>query len=242
MTATIQKGFDVLTKRGRTPEDILAINDAIDQLNKVPFDLVDKQAQFDQQLISIIAEYRDFIAPNTTANQNEKNNLRDKYMAQNIEWLYHYAGDQKAVIWSHSEHLTKTVNSTNIIRAGIYLNKIFKDDYYLLGLCFNNGTIKSPPTPGNPAGIYEVPPINDENNSDALFARCNEPNFILDFKKASTNAAIKDYLNQMVTSYFIGSNYAAKAGTPQQYVQHKWTEGFDGIAFIRTVKAATAIK
>ncbi len=243
LSPVIQKGLDVLTKSGRSSEDIQAIDDAITQLKNIPLDLADKNAQFNQHLIRLIEQYRDFIAPNSTASPNEKNDLRDKYMAENIGWLYHFAGEEKAAIWSHSEHLTKTVNSTGIIHAGIYLNKTFGNNYYLLGLCFNSGTIKSAIVPGgNPSGIYEVPPINDDHNSDALFAHCNVPNFILDFKTASANAVIKDYLNQTVTSYFIGSNYALKAGTPQQYIQHKWAEGFDGIAFIRTVTAATPLK
>ena len=173
---------------------------------------------------------------------NEKNDLRDKYMAENMEWLYAYLGSKKAVAWSHSEHLAKKVNSTGLIRAGIYLNEKFGNDYYLLGLCFNSGTIKSQPTASNAAGIFEVSPIMMDNNSDALLAQCKSSRFILDFKTASTDPAIKNYLNQTVSSYFIGSNYAAKAATNDVFVQHKWIEGYDGIAFIRTVSAATAVR
>lgn len=243
ITPALQQGLAAMNKGARvSDEERSAMKIMAEQLKTLQFNQPGDEAKYYQHLVRITEQYVDYIAPAATADPNEKNNLRDKYMAENIEWLYHYTNESKTVIWSHSEHLAKTINSSGVARAGIYLNEAFKNDYYLLGLCFNSGKLKSQPSAGNPAGIYEIPEVTMANNSDALFAQCKVPNFMLDFKTASTNPLVKDYLNQTVTSYFIGSNYAAKAGTDQMYVQHKWSEGYDAIVFIKNVGAATAIR
>jgi len=242
MTPTLQQGLDAMAKGARlSAEDRSAIKNLADQLKTVQFDQPGDKGKFYKHLVRVVEQYADYITPAAPTNPNEKNDLRDKYMAENCEWLQQFANG-KIVISSHSEHLSKKINNTGITRTGIYLNEKFKDDYYLLGLCFNSGTIKSQPNATNPTGVYEVPEVTAPNNSEALFAQCNTPNFMLDFKTASTNPIIKDYLNTTVTSYFIGSNYAAKAGTDQMYIQHKWSEGYDGIVFIKKVSAATAVK
>jgi len=242
ITPTLQQGLDAMSKGARsTNEDRAAIKNLVEQLKTVQFNQPGDEGKFYKHLVRIVEQYADYIAPAATTDPNEKNNLRDKNMAENIEWLYHFNSDNRIAVSSHSEHLSKKINNTGITRAGIYLNEKFKDDYYLFGLCFNSGKIKSQPNAANPTGIYDVPEVVPAN-TEALFSQCNTPNFILDFKTASANPLIKDYLNQTVTSYFIGSNYAAKAGTDQQYIQHKWSEGYDAIVFIKNVGAATAVK
>jgi erythromycin esterase len=242
LTPILTAGLQVMAKGGKlTDGDKAAIKSAVAELEQLKIDSSNEDAKRFQHLIRVAAEYADYVTQPATIDPNEKNNLRDKYMAENAEWAYSVAGG-KIAIWAHSEHLAKKVNNTGIIRGGIYLDEKFKDGYYLFGLCFNNGTIKSIPNAANTSGVYEVPEVTMANNSDALLARCRVPNFILDFKTTSVDPLIKDYLHQTVSSYFIGSNYAAKAGTDQQYVQHKWGEDYDAIVYIRNVHAAEAVK
>ena len=242
LTPVVTQGLQAMARGGKlTDDDRAAIKAAAVELQQLKIDLTGEEGKRYQHLIRVAAEYADYITQPATIDANEKNNLRDKYMAENAEWAYGVAGG-KIAIWAHSEHLAKKVNNTGIIRGGIYLDGKFKDDYYLFGLCFNNGTIKSIPNATNPLGVYDVPEVTMANNSDALLAQCRVPHFILDFKTASANPLIKDYLHQTVSSYFIGSNYAAKAGTDQQYIQHKWGEDYDAIVYIRNVHAAEAVK
>lgn len=242
LTTALTAGLQAMAKGGKlTDDDRAAIKTMVAELEQLKIDSSNEEAKRFQHLIRVAMEYADYITLPATIDPNEKNNLRDKYMAENAEWAYSVAGG-KIAIWAHSEHLAKRVNNTGIIRGGIYLDAKFKDDYYLFGLCFNNGTIKSIPNATNPLGIYDVPEVTMTNNSDALLAQCRVPNFILDFKTASADPLIKDYLHQTVSSYFIGSNYAAKAGTDQQYVQHKWGEDYDAIVYIRNVRAAEVVK
>ncbi|MGZ3756816.1 MAG: erythromycin esterase family protein [Mucilaginibacter sp.] len=242
LTPGIAQGLQSMAKGGKlTDDDKAAIKNAAAELQQLKIDSPGEDTKRHQHLIRVAAEYADYITQPATIDPNEKNNLRDKYMAENAEWACSVAGG-KIAIWAHSEHLAKKINNTGIIRGGIYLDEKFKDDYYLFGLCFNSGTIKSIPNAANPSGIYDVPPVSMANNSDALLAQCRVPNFILDFKTASADPLIRNYLHQTVSSYFIGSNYAAKAGTDQQYVQHKWGEDYDAIVYIRNVHAAEAVK
>lgn len=244
LTPVLQQGFDALAKSpGKlTGEDRSAIKNTISVLGKVEFNLPADEAKFYKHVVRTLEQYADYTAPGVTGSPNEKNDIRDKYMAENCEWIYQYTHNGKMLISGHNEHLAKKMNNTGVTRAGIYLNEKFKDDYYLFGVCFNHGGVRSIDSKTGGYANFDVPEVTMPNNSDALFAQCSPPNFILDFKTASANLLIKDYLSKTVTSYFIGSNYAAKAGTDQMYVQHKWSEGYDGIVFIRIVSAATAVK
>ncbi|MDB5009461.1 MAG: erythromycin esterase [Mucilaginibacter sp.] len=245
LTPELQQGFSALSKNVATlsDEDKLAINNALVQLRSVKFTRPDKkEAEFYKHTARTIVQYADYILPSEAPYPNQKNDIRDKYMAENAEWIYNYTGNSKMIISAHNEHLTKVINSTGVSRMGVYLNEKFKDNYYILAICFNNGRLRSIDSKNGGSSDFDVPAVTMANNSDALLALCNTPNFLLDFKTASVNPAIKAYLNQTITSYFIGSNYASKAGTDQMYIQHKWSEGYDAIVFIRNVSAATAVK
>jgi erythromycin esterase len=244
LSPEIEKGFAALNKNASklTDEDKAAINNLLVQLKAVKFTQPNiKEAEFYKQVAQTIAQYVDYILPSGTPYANQKNDLRDKYMAANAEWIYNYTGHSKMIIWGHNEHLTKVINSSGISRMGVHLNGTFKDKYYALACCFNNGSLRSLDSKNGGSSNFDVPEEKMANNSDALLAQCKTSPFLLDFKTASTNPVIKAYLNQQVTSYFVGSNYASKAGTDQMYVQHKWAEGYDAIVFIKKVSAASAV-
>lgn len=245
LTPQMQQGFAALNKNAGnlTDEGKAAINNLLVQLKTVKFTQPDvKEAEFYKQVAHTIVQYVDYMLPSGTPYANQKNDLRDKYMAENAEWVYNYTNHSKMIVWGHNEHLTKVINSSGISRMGVHLNEIFKDKYYALACCFNNGRLRSLDSKNGGSSDFDVPEEKMANNSDALLAQCNTANFLLDFKTVSTNPVIKAYLSQPVTSYFIGSNYAAKAGTDQMYIQHKWAEGYDAIVFIKNVTAASAVK
>ncbi len=245
LTPEIQAGLTAIIKPAGqlTAADKTSIKNLFVLLKNIKFDEPNEQdGKFYSHLPALLEQYYEYALPTGAAYANQKNDIRDKNMADNVEWAYNYANYAKAVIWSHSEHLTKVPNSSGIKRMGYHLANTFKDKLYVLGGCFYSGRIRSADSQKGGQGDFDVPPPVMNNNSDILLAGARTPNFILDFKTASKNSVIKDYLNQMVTSYFIGSNYASKAGTDQMFVQHKWAEGFDGILFIKTVNPATAVK
>ncbi len=60
---------------------------------------------------------------------------RDKYMADNAEWIFSNKPNTKLILWGHNTHISET--SSNM---GSYLNKSMGDDKYLsVGFMFYNG-------------------------------------------------------------------------------------------------------
>ncbi len=243
LTPEIQAGLTALSKPAAqlTDDDKTTIKNLFVSLKALKFNQPNEnEGKFYQHVAGLLEQYYEYALPTGPAYPNQKNDIRDKNMAINAEWVYNNTNKSKMIIWAHSDHLTKAPNSSGIKRMGYTLKDIFKDKFYALGLCFNSGKIHSADSKNGGQADFDLPEPTMVNNSDVLFAQAKSPNFILDFKTASADPIIKDYLNQTVSSYFIGTNYAAANG--KVFIQHKWAEGFDGILYIKKVSPATAVK
>lgn len=169
---------------------------------------------------------------------NDENNVRDKYMAENVAWIYNHTNHNKMMIWAHNEHIGKVADNNKLQRMGMLLAELFKDQYYAFGFDFNSGKFSG----GDPkTGRYVVStiPYAKPGSSGALFAQCNTANFILDFKTASANPDINKFLNSKLTSIFIGAS--SLQGKAPHYSTHKLADTYDGIIFIRETSPSIAM-
>lgn len=85
----------------------------------------------------------------------------------------------------------------------------------------------------------ELPHAKD-GSSGAIFSQCKVPNFILDFKTASANLIVSDFLNHKIYSSAYGADF--NKGQAPSYIQHKLIESYDAVIFIRETNPATDMK
>ena len=169
----------------------------------------------------------------------KQDDLRDKYLAENVEWIYNYTNHSKMMIWAHNAHIGKSDGSDGHMRMGNLLSKSLKDNYYAMGFDFNSGSMRS----FDPKQARYVPidmPVAKPGSSGALFAQCNAADFILDVKSASVDPLINSYLHTNVPSFYFGAGYSF--GEPLHYVTHKLADAYDAVIFIRETCASTDIK
>jgi erythromycin esterase len=169
----------------------------------------------------------------------KQSDVRDKYMAENVEWIYNYTNHNKMMIWAHNGHINKTAGSDGYVRMGSWLDKIFKDKYYAMGFDFNGGNMRSYDMKQRKNVAVELPRAKAGSSGD-VFAQCNATNFILDFKTASANPLINTFLNTNVPSAFYGVEYTI--GTTPHYVTHKLAQTYDAVIFIKDTNAAMGVK
>ena len=70
----------------------------------------------------------------TELNSRTKN--RDKFMANNVEWIYSKTPNNKLILWGHNSHISERTSN-----MGGYLNKFIGEDKYLsIGFLFYDGS------------------------------------------------------------------------------------------------------
>ena len=246
LTPVLDSGITQMAKYGNTltKDDKVQIRTAITALRQVTLtSLPDDSAQLFKHDIRAVEQYMDEMDAESTFFPAKSIDLRDKYMAENCAWIYNYIKGDKMVVWAHNQHIGELKNSSGITPMGSYLKAQFKDNYYAFGFGFNSGTIRAYNAEAKKYQIYDVPPPVLTNSADAIFAQCNYPNFILDFKSASTDTAINTFLNTELRSHAIGADFVSLLkNTTKYYVKQKLADVYDGIIFLRETTAATPEK
>src|SRR5690606_21030358 len=133
-----------------------------------------------------------------------KNIVRDRYMAENTAWIYHHESDDKMIIWAHNLHVAKDLARDNNLPMGSYLAKVFPDEYYVFGFGFNAGQLGGYNRQGE-KHVFIIPDVSIKKSSDYIFKQVNTPNFILDFKTASRDSLIANFLDEKLHARAIGS-------------------------------------
>lgn len=168
-----------------------------------------------------------------------KNIIRDRYMADNIEWIYNYESKSKMVVWAHNLHIAKDLTKDNNLPMGYYLTQKFSNDYYAMGFGFSSGQLKAYDMKQRKTIIYSIPDVQIKNSSDYIFKQVNVPNFILDFKTSSATPLIATFLNQKLHARAIGADYNAAKQAQGEGTYQKSIKMYDAIIFIRETNAAT---
>lgn len=153
--------------------------------------------------------------------------LRNKYMAENIEWISKYEGpESKIMLCAHNGHISKD-------DMGSYLKKDYKDQYYAIGFDFNKGSFRAIDIDKS----HHTPPfftVNEakKGSSGELFNKLNIPAFFIDVEKAiKPNSAAKSFFNKNIEQRNIGWGFST-AKEKNFYSGGSIYSKFDGLIFI----------
>ena len=117
----------------------------------------------------LVQQYERMIA---TVNVTE-NQLRDKYMAENVDWIRtHRSANGKVVLWAHNAH----INSVPQFMGG-YLRSMYGSDYVALGFMFAQGNFNAVGLNGEGLKEWRTTFI-PSNSIEAIFAGTNKPGLL----------------------------------------------------------------
>ncbi len=243
-TPRMEEGFMAIKKALNptvklTSKDKKAIENTIGSLNTAQFSISDtgKISMFKHN-IRVIQQFFELVNSKSKLFPAKSLDVRDKYMAENCEWIYNFTGQKKMMIWAHNGHINKLRTNYRLRPMGMVLSENFKDKYYSMGFDFSAGKIRSFDIAERKYVAMDAPALMP-NSSGAIFAECAERNFILDFKSASKDPVINTFLNKEISSVFTGGGYTV--GSARYYVTNKLADTYDAIIFIRNTNAATDI-
>ncbi len=161
-----------------------------------------------QKLLRIVYNCQDFIelaGAYDTNDYNAAQNLRDKYMAENVEWIYNYEanlGNDKIMISGHNGHVA--YKGTCYTSMGSNLKDMFGDKYYVIGTDFYNTVCNI-----NAVGADNTRDDHKFNSADILAynAKYYDGSYYVELKNLSENADAKELMENGVNMGSLGEGY-----------------------------------
>lgn len=170
------------------------------------------------------------VEKNTSYWIRERRKLRDKLMADNIQWvLENEKPTAKMMVWAHNSHVSKgrypsSVDST----MGEFLRSKYEENYYTIGIDFNKGEIHDPQK--DELEIYSFAPLEEREFPNVLKEK-KASKLFLDFEFASQDSTINKWLKD--------GNYQIKYN--EGFSKIELTELFDGLIYINKISPSTLL-
>ena len=135
------------------------------------------------------------------------NQLRDQFMAENVEWMLEQAGPEaKFILWAHNDHVARS-GAAGQEPMGAYLVESLSSDLAVLGFEFSVGSVMSlmPTARGLEATEVELARPQSDSYAD-VFARSGPSNFVLDLRDLPSGA-VEDWFHGEHPVRSIGFRY-----------------------------------
>jgi len=163
---------------------------------------------------------------------------RDKYMAENIEWILDHEGkNSKMLLWAHNGHISK-----HDFRMGWYLEKKYEDEYYAIGFDFNKGAFKAYDLKNG--GIKTDFTVQNaiKGTSGQVFSDLNIPVFFIDIEKAvKTGSRAKNFFTEKISQRAIPAAFSTDQESSLYFADALFHE-YDGLIFVDATTATHLAK
>ncbi|MGY4797824.1 erythromycin esterase family protein [Lysinibacillus fusiformis] len=206
------------------------INDL--QSNKVIYEKKSSKDDF-----SFAAQYAQIMKQRTQLFLNDGNymNLRDQYLAENLQWIVEYEatqGHNKVLMSAHNGHIEKTSASMAGYQSmGQYLNEHFKDQYFAIGTDFVKNTFQAQ----NGSGERKEYTIEHHNALVDAFSDIDSNIFYVDFEAAKQSKELANILSKKQRMGNIGDDFRPWYKLTQMLYTIKMTpeEAYDGLIVVQ---------
>ena len=178
----------------------------------------------------------------------KKSYLRDKYMAENAEWMANLFGPETGIVlWAHNGHVAKNGMYSGLHGSmGYNLSKKLGAEYKAIGFSFNYGSFQavgydSETKKYKQLAIHNItePPL--ENSSNFLFSLAEPRNFILFMEDADKYPKLKNWLNKLRLFFSAGAVYSNEMHKSYYYI-HNLSLYFDALIHFNNTRSAAAFK
>lgn len=192
------------------------------------------------------AQYAEIMKQRTQLflNDSDYMNLRDKYLANNLQWIVEFEaaqGHDKVLMSAHNGHIEKTsANMAGYTSMGQYLDEEYKDAYFAIGTDFVNNTFQAQ----NGSGERKTYTVKHHNALIDAFSEVKENIFYVDFEKASESDELAEILAEKQRMGNIGDDFSFWYKFTQMLYTIKMTpqEAYDGIILVQEATATEVIE
>ncbi|MET4562840.1 erythromycin esterase [Lysinibacillus parviboronicapiens] len=178
-------------------------------------------------------------------NDSDYMDLRDEYLANNLQWIVEYEasrGHDKVLISAHNGHIEKTSASMAGYKSmGQYLNELYEKAYFAIGTDFVNNTFQAQNAGSGKRKNYTV---EHHNELVDAFSEVKDNIFYVDFEKASESAALSDIFRKEQRMGNIGDDFRPWYKLSKMLYTIKMTpsKAYDGIILVKEATATTVME
>lgn len=159
--------------------------------------------------------------------EQRKRDFRDIYMAENIQWILQFHGEQsKAFYWAHNAHVGDWISNGIVDVAGHQLKKMYGSYYFNIATDFGLGEFKAFSRDWKMETFKHTQVI--ENTFTQCLQKWGKPNTYLNLQKARE----KDQLRLFLTSPITHMSGAGAQIRTQETITNDIGQAFDGIIYL----------
>lgn len=226
------------TMRDLSNNQLIELDKTIDTIiNDLQSNKAIYEKKSSKDAFSFAAQYAQIMMQRTQLFVNDGNymNLRDEYLAENLQWIVEYEatqGHDKVLMSAHNGHIEKTSASMAGYQSmGQYLNEQYKEHYFAIGTDFVNNTFQAQ----NGSGERKEYSIEHHNVLVDAFSDIDSNIFYVDFETAKQSKELADILSQKQRMGNIGDDFRPWYKLTQMLYTIKMTpeEAYDGLIVVQ---------
>lgn len=235
------------TMRELTTEQLQELNQIID---KIISDLQTNEVTYVEQssldAFSFAWQYAQVMKQRTQLflNEGEYTQLRDQYLADNLQWIIEFEatrGHNKVFVSAHNGHIEKTSASLAGYKSmGNYLDELYGEAYFAIGTDFINSTFQAKNGGTGERQIYKV-----ENHNDLVdtFSEVESNIFYIDFDNVSDSETLSTIITSGQKMANIGDDFRAWYKLKSFYtIEMIPQEAYDGIIIVKEATPTNAME
>lgn len=234
------------TMHDLTEDELKEIDKTVDsiiadlQANKNSYVKKSSEADF-----AFALQYAEMMKQRTDLFMNEESyaRIRDKYLAENLEWIVEFEaarGHDKVFVSGHNGHIEKTSAAFGYESMGDYIDEKFGDRYFAIGTDFMKSTFQAYNSGAEERKNYT---IKNHNELVSAFKKV-EPNiFYVDFEKASDSESLHKIITTEQKMPNIGDDFRAWYKFLKFFYTIKMTpdEAYDGVIIVKEATPTSVI-
>ena len=168
--------------------------------------------------------------------QEDSWNVRDRHMAETLEWLMRIRPEAKMVVWAHNSHLGDARATEMADRGEINLGQLarerFGDEAFLVGFTTYSGEVTAASNWDAPAE-RKVVRLALPGSCEQLFHATGIPRFILPLQ----DEVVREILQKPMLQRAIGVIYRPETERMSHYFRARVADQFDALIHLERTKA-----
>ncbi|EON71268.1 erythromycin esterase family protein [Lysinibacillus sphaericus] len=236
------------TMRELSNNELKELNDVIDSIIT---DLQSNKASYIKQSsnddFTFALQYAQIMKQRTQLflHDSDYMNLRDEYLANNLQWIVDYEagrGHDKVLMSAHNGHIEKTSASLAGYKSmGHYLNEVYGEAYFAIGTDFMNNTFQAQNAGSGERKTYT---LKHHNELVDAFSEVTDNIFYVDFEKASELDELADILAKEQRMGNIGDDFRPWYKFSKMLYTIKMTpaDAYDGIIIVKEATATSVME
>jgi erythromycin esterase len=173
-------------------------------------------------------------------NAQENGLVRDRCMAENVQWILEQEEGAKAVLWAHNGHVSAGYRGVSEVMGGftsmgVHLRKALGSDMLVLGFSFLEGGFQAGDMKQGLLS-FQVKP-NPKATLALALASVGYPILALDLRKLPKEGPVSAWFKRPQGRLELGSMFSPR-GEDDYIKNEKIAEHFDGLLFVSNTSSA----